>query len=178
MPRNAKPGNGQLNAARYYRPPVWSAARDRRVTRANRYDAPRSPLRSAAAISGRRSYRLDLDQARSEAVDNVRFTASVGRFYRLGPRVLAELLAEFAALTMQKTWLERRLEDYNRLTPELLAALNGGQLPEPPIQSSRNERPRTAVTGDAGLVTQVGGGKLMGKLTLSSNLFNRSLAAL
>ena len=53
----------------------------------------------------------------------------VEHVYRLGPRAVGELLDEVA----QGENLDRALEAYQRLTPELLAALGGDRFPPAPI---------------------------------------------
>lgn len=55
------------------------------------------------------------------------FRHLVARFHALGPRVMAELLAELGAEGLMRTTIETRLEEYvARLDRDLLKATGGG----------------------------------------------------
>jgi len=64
-----------------------------------------------------------LGEAAAEMVADVRFRALVRRLHGKGPRVLAEFLAALAAERSIMTAIEQKLERYERLTPEMIAAL-------------------------------------------------------
>lgn len=57
------------------------------------------------------------------------FRRLVARFHALGPRPLAELLAELAAERLLRSEIEARLEEYlARLDRDLLNAIDGAEL--------------------------------------------------
>ena len=66
--------------------------------------------------------------AAAELAD-LRFRRQVEHLHRLGPRAVGELLCEVA----KGEDLDRALEPYQRLTPDLLKALGGDRFPPAPI---------------------------------------------
>jgi hypothetical protein len=62
---------------------------------------------------------------------------AVERVHQLGPRVMAELLNELARYHPEiAAALDRRLERYaERLTPELMRAINGDRFPALPLRA-------------------------------------------
>ncbi len=66
-------------------------------------------------------------------VADLRFRRQVEHLHRLGPRAIGELLCEVAG----GKDLDRALEPYQRLTPDLLKALGGNRFPPVPIHEVR-----------------------------------------
>ena len=61
--------------------------------------------------------------------------ARVTALHRLGPRALAELLAEFGCEHLIRSAIETKLRRYiERLTPGLLRAVGGDRFPASPIR--------------------------------------------
>ena len=58
-----------------------------------------------------------------------RFERQIARVHALGPRPLAELLAEIAAVTGQPAIVADRLQTYARLDPEIVRAVGGDRFP-------------------------------------------------
>ena len=58
----------------------------------------------------------------------------VERVWRGGPRVLAELLAEIGRVHGIADDIERRLASYQRLTPEILAAVGADRFAPAPMR--------------------------------------------
>lgn len=73
--------------------------------------------------------------AAAEIVADVRFRLLVRKVHALGPRVLAEFLAELAAERSIMTPIEQKLEQYAALDPSALAYLGGDQMPEAPLHA-------------------------------------------
>ncbi len=69
----------------------------------------------------------------AEVVADLRFRREVKRLHRLGPRVLAELLAELAAERGIRVLVERKIDKYAELEPEVLKAAGGDDFWQPPI---------------------------------------------
>lgn len=63
---------------------------------------------------------------------DLRFERDAGRLHALGPRVLAEFLAELGADTFRMTDIERRLERYAGLDPDAVRAAGGDRFPARP----------------------------------------------
>jgi hypothetical protein len=57
------------------------------------------------------------------------------RIHALGPRVLYELFAELDRYHDLGADLDRRLEHYAALDPDLLAAVGGDRFPPPPMRA-------------------------------------------
>lgn len=73
-----------------------------------------------------------------EIREDVRFRRLIERFHALGPRPLAELLAELGAERLLPHVLEQRLAEYvDRLAPEMLRALGADRLPEATVHQIR-----------------------------------------
>jgi hypothetical protein len=51
------------------------------------------------------------------------------RLWRLGPRPLAELLLETAAISGRRTWLDKRVDDYLAIEPKVLDAAAANDWP-------------------------------------------------
>jgi hypothetical protein len=69
----------------------------------------------------------------TDLVDDLRFRRQVGKLHALGPRAMAELLAEIGEQRACRTFIDQRLEAYSELNPELVKALDGDEFPRPPI---------------------------------------------
>ncbi len=69
----------------------------------------------------------------AEIVSDMRFRREVKRLHRLGPRVLAELLAEIAAERGIWILVERKIDKYAEMEPEALKAAGGDAFWQPPI---------------------------------------------
>lgn len=66
-------------------------------------------------------------------LSEIRFRRTLERFHRLGPRLLAELLAELGARFLIRQPIEAAVARYvARLDPDLLQAVGGDQLPPIP----------------------------------------------
>ena len=55
----------------------------------------------------------------------IAFHLHVDHLHRLGPRAIAEFLAEVGERHLCRTWIEDRLADYARIDPRTLATLGG-----------------------------------------------------
>jgi len=66
---------------------------------------------------------------RTRCLAGPRFERHVVRVHSLGPRPLAELLAEIAAATGQPDMIADRLQAYARLDPEIVRAVGGDRFP-------------------------------------------------
>ena len=64
-----------------------------------------------------------------EALAGPRFEHMVKHLHRLGPRPLAELLAEIATATGEPGLIADRLQAYAGLDPEILRAVGGDRFP-------------------------------------------------
>jgi hypothetical protein len=77
-----------------------------------------------------------IDRRFAERLDlgDIRFHRAIARLHRLGPRVLAELLAEIGAGHLVRQPIERLVDEYlDRLDPVAVAVAGGDRLPPPPI---------------------------------------------
>ena len=63
-----------------------------------------------------------------------RLERMVERVHALGPRPLAELLAEIATATGEPGLIADRVEAYARLDPEIVRALGGDRFPAMPLE--------------------------------------------
>ncbi len=61
----------------------------------------------------------------AELVDNPRFRHQVEHLHSLGPRAIAELLAEIGVERGIRTIIDRKLDRYSQLKPEALKATGG-----------------------------------------------------
>ena len=75
----------------------------------------------------------------TEIVSDMRFRREVKRLHRLGPRVLAELLAELAAERNIRVLVERKIDKYTELDPEVLEAAGGAGFWPFPVREARND---------------------------------------
>ncbi len=66
-------------------------------------------------------------------IGNLAFRRTVERIHRLGPRPLAELLAEIGEQRLCRTYLEQRIRRYADIDPEHLVALDAEGFPRPPL---------------------------------------------
>ena len=73
----------------------------------------------------------------ADVIAGLKFRHQVGRLHRLGPRPMAELLAELGAERGIQTIIDRKLERYIELTPEQLKATGGDHFPPTPIHQAR-----------------------------------------
>ena len=80
-----------------------------------------NPQAAARAISA--------EVATTQPLAGPRFERQVVCVHALGPRPLAELLAEIAAVTGQPAIVADRLQTYARLDPEIVRAVGGDQFP-------------------------------------------------
>ncbi len=69
----------------------------------------------------------------AEIVADMRFRREVKRLHRLGPRVMAELLAEIAAERGIRILIERKIDKFTGLEPEALEVTGGDRFWQPPI---------------------------------------------
>lgn len=69
--------------------------------------------------------------ARPEALADLRFQRLCVKMHALGPRALAEFLAELGAERLIRFRIEKKLERYAALDPAVLRALGADQLPHP-----------------------------------------------
>jgi hypothetical protein len=75
------------------------------------------------------------------ALENARFCWLVRRVHGLGPRVFAEFLAEIGAEHLIRTAIDRMLERYTRLDPEVLRTAGGDRFPPLPIHLVGKDQP-------------------------------------
>ncbi|MCW2244738.1 hypothetical protein M2352_000329 [Azospirillum fermentarium] len=70
--------------------------------------------------------------------EQVRVERLARQLHELGPRALAEFLAELAAKTDSQDDIIDRLERYSRLDPSMLSAIDGHRFaPRPPLEVPR-----------------------------------------
>ncbi len=72
-----------------------------------------------------------------EALTGLHFERQVERVHNLGPRPLAELLAEIAIATGESDLIADRVEAYSRLDPAVLRAIGGDRFPPMPLEVVR-----------------------------------------
>jgi len=66
-----------------------------------------------------------------------RWERLIERVHSLGPRPLAELLAEIAAVTGQHVRVVDLVEEYSRLDPEIVRAVGADRFPPMPLEVVR-----------------------------------------
>ena len=92
----------------------------------------RSPPPLAGGDAGQRP---DTTPFPDPQIADVRLRRAVARLHLLGPRVLAEFLAELGAARMVRTEIEEMLARYNaRLDPEILGVVGGDRFPPIPLR--------------------------------------------
>jgi len=64
-------------------------------------------------------------------IDQLRLRRGAEHLHCLGPRAFAEMLVEFGEKTGTAARIITTLEDYGRLTPEMLRAAGGDRFPRP-----------------------------------------------
>lgn len=69
----------------------------------------------------------------AETVADLRFRRQVERIHALGPRVIAELLAELGAERSIMTLIDQKVSTYTELDPKVLTAASGDRFPPAPI---------------------------------------------
>ncbi len=69
----------------------------------------------------------------AEIVADLRFRRQVLRLHRLGPRAMAELLAEIGAERSITTIIDQKLDTYTELDPETLEVTGGNDFWQPPL---------------------------------------------
>ncbi len=69
----------------------------------------------------------------AEVVADLRFRHQVLRLHRLGPRAVAELLAEIGAERSIQTVIDKKLDTYAELDPEALEATGGDGFWQSPL---------------------------------------------
>ena len=74
-----------------------------------------------------------IGEVAAEIVAQLRFRRQVERVHALGPRVLAELLAEIAVERSIRVIVERKLDRFAGLDPDALNATGGDQFPPTPL---------------------------------------------
>lgn len=70
----------------------------------------------------------------ADIVADLKFRRLVGRVHALGPRVVAELLAEIAAERSIMVLIEQKLERYAALPVGVVEALNAAEMPAVPLR--------------------------------------------
>lgn len=88
-----------------------------------RYPAP-SQLATAVA------WQASFDEPK---IADLRFRRDVETVYRLGPRAVAELLAEIGAERSIQTLIEQKTASYAAIDPHALAELGGDRFPLRPL---------------------------------------------
>ena len=74
-----------------------------------------------------------IGQIAAEVMADLRRRRKVQRLHRLGDRVLGEFLAELGAERGIPTIIDRKVDTYVELDPEVLEAAGGDQFPPAPI---------------------------------------------
>ena len=94
--------------------------------------APRRPElrsgRAAEVISGRehRSYGISATESQDTSdLAALRFERTVARLYRLGPRVIAEMLAELGRQRLIRSEIEALVNKYAAIDPAVLRGVGG-----------------------------------------------------
>ena len=84
------------------------------------------PARRAAGLE-------PLGNITTSIVRDLRFRRNVARLHRLGPRAVCELLTEIGEQRLCRAFIEQRVQRYNEIDPDHLAALDGDTFPRPPL---------------------------------------------
>jgi hypothetical protein len=106
-------------------------------------ETPALGAASAGAGIDNAGRHVDTTPSRYAPIDlaEIRFARAIGRLHPLGPRVLAEFLAELGAARMIRTEIEAMVERYiNRLDPKIVRALGGDRFPVSPIRAVGDDR--------------------------------------
>ena len=74
-----------------------------------------------------------IGEAAAEVVAHLPFQRKVERFHRLGPRVLAEMLAELGAERSIMTIIDRKIDTYNEINSGTLKATGADQFWPAPL---------------------------------------------
>ena len=74
-----------------------------------------------------------LDAVAGDLVADLRFHRQVERLHGLGPRATGELLMEIGEQRHYRTFIDRRVEAYANLDPQVLRELTGDEFPRPPL---------------------------------------------
>jgi len=69
----------------------------------------------------------------SAILNEFSYARRVRWLWQLGPRATGELLAELAAISGRRTWLDDRLDAYANLDRQTLDAVGANDWPEPPL---------------------------------------------
>lgn len=77
----------------------------------------------------------------ADLVGNPRFRRQVEHLHSLGPRAIAELLAEICAEHSIRTVINRKLDRYSQLRPETLSAAGGDRFPAVPVRLVEGGKP-------------------------------------
>ncbi len=76
---------------------------------------------------------LPIGETVADLVDDLRLHRQVEKLCQLGPRAVGELLVEIGEQRSCRTFIDQRLEAYNRLDPKTVNAVAGDQFPRPPL---------------------------------------------
>jgi hypothetical protein len=88
----------------------------------------------------RRHHRWSVMNFATEINNELHLRRRLKRLWRLGPRPFTELLLETATISGRTTWLDKRLDDYLAIGPELLHAASANDWP--------NTVPLVVIEGD------------------------------
>ena len=75
--------------------------------------------------------------ALTDTLNEMVYRRRVQRLWRLGPRAIAELLAEIGAERSIRTTIDEKLERYTGFEPAVLRAVRADQLPATPLHVVR-----------------------------------------
>ena len=79
-----------------------------------------------------------IGEVAADVVADLRFRRKVQRLHGLGPRILAELLAEIAAERNIWVIVEQKLDTYAEIDPDALDAVNGNKFWPTPLHELRD----------------------------------------
>jgi hypothetical protein len=104
--------------------------RIRRLAEGRRFDTSNQP-QPQGSTRGKNPQGPTTSQAKIQYISEARFRRAVDRLVALGPRAVAEFIAELGARFFIRTAIDLRLAEYAaRLSPELLAAASGDRFPD------------------------------------------------